>query len=110
MIDNPLHTTHIETHLTLFIDFLVTHSFYAPWSFNIDFGDSVSWWSIGYKPNDVLNDIFQPNKNENIFIAVSDFSIYQGWSDGAYWTANQNLVRNFNVPDIFKNQTQCTPF
>ena len=61
---------------------------------NLDGWDS---WAAGCIQDYVLENIFHPIKQEDIYIASSSYSVMNGWQEGAYWAATQNLKLNFGI-------------
>ena len=82
-------------------------SFSQPFGQNITNMASDDNWKYGYNVDNVLKNIFNPIKNETIYIASGSYSKYHSWQYGAFWSAIQNLIQNFNISDPMTNQQQC---
>ena len=81
--------------------------FLSPWGDNIDYGASLEYWKIDYNVDNVMNDIFKPNENENIYIAVSSYSWNSGFVEGGLVSSVQNLMLNFDMDDVLENESIC---
>ena len=68
-----------------------------------------SRWRAGYNIDEIMIDVNNPIKNENIFIVNCDYSLEQTWMEHAFINALNNLQINFEIDDPFKDAPRCEP-
>eukprot|EP01084_Bolivina_argentea_P192308 330178_1 len=87
-------------------------AFVYPWGSNNTYYDGLNNFKFNVKNLiQIIDNINQPNKNEEIYIAVSDYTLnMSNYQHAAYKTGLNNIIKNFNVTNPFgPNQPQCPP-
>ena len=61
----------------------------------------------GVNVDKLIEQSLKPNPNENIFISVSDFSLFGGWMESSLNSAKNNIQKNFNITNPLSAQQKC---
>ena len=63
-----------------------------------DWDSAWHWWRPGSNASQLIDDIAQLNKNEDIYICGEAFSYLQGWVEGALQSTERLLHKQFGLP------------
>eukprot|EP01084_Bolivina_argentea_P087926 158746_1 len=78
-------------------------AFTSVWCGDEFYGDAINFWKQGYNIDNVVEEISHPMEDEDIYIAISDYSTvtdYANFIEGAFIAAMDNLVNNFEITDL----------
>ena len=82
-------------------------AFSTPMGYDVNNNSFAGGPKAGYNVYNVWNDIYNPVINQDIFIAVSDYTEIGPWQAAAVYAALENLKRNFGIQGILDDETPC---
>jgi monoamine oxidase len=61
------------------------------------FGGGVNFWNVGVDVNSAYWSMMNPKEGDHLYIIGEGYSLYQGWVEGALWSAEDMLNKFFGL-------------
>ena len=66
-------------------------------------GEAWHLWKAGYNISEAIKNVTQLDPEHDVFIMGSAYSNNQGWTEGAFESANDLLTTKFSQRDLLSN-------